>query len=108
MVRVRQDYRCNSLGIYFIYYFYLFVTLLTPPLPRDESVVSQGINPSLPGTRLAFSSRGLGQHSRTASTLDKHSVDYFVYSRPHAFHDGNQTTKKELNASGIEPSTFPP
>ena len=43
---------------------------------RDSSLsagrirsLSQGISPSLPGTCRAFSSRGLGQHSRTASAL---------------------------------------
>ena len=66
------------------------------PLPfRGTSPWSQRINPSLPGIRLAFWSRGLGQHSRTASTLDKHPVDDVVYSRSHAFHGGNQTTKKK-------------
>ena len=48
-----------------------------------------------PGTRLAFWSRGLGQHSRTASPLDKHSVNYVVYSRFHAFHGGNRTLRRK-------------
>ena len=37
------------------------------------------------------------------------SVDYVVYSRSHAFHDGNQTLRrKNPNTTGIEPSFFPP
>ena len=89
-------------------HFLLFLSHFEPlSFFRGTSPWSQGIYSSLPGTRLAFWSRGLGQHSRTASTLDKYSVDYVVYSRSHAFHDGNQTTKKNPNAFGIEPSTFP-
>ena len=37
------------------------------------------------------------------------SVDYVVYSRSYAFHDGNQTLRrKNPNTTGIEPSFFPP
>ena len=50
---------------------YLFVPLQTPPPFRGTSPWSQGINPSLPGTRLIFWSRGLGQLFRTASTHNK-------------------------------------
>ena len=66
------------------------------PLPfSGTSPWSQGISPSLPGARLAFWSRGLGQHSRTASTLDKHPVDYIVYSRSRVFHGGTQTLRRK-------------
>ena len=65
-------------------------------VPRDYT--------SLQGTRLAFRSRGLGQHCRTASTDTKHTVGYIVYSRSHAFHGGDQAPKEKPNASGIEPS----
>ena len=47
------------------------VTNEYPPSLLGTSPWSQGINPSLPGTGLAFWSRGLGQHSRTASPHDK-------------------------------------
>ncbi|CAM9284403.1 unnamed protein product, partial [Sphacelaria rigidula] len=61
--------RSTVLAIIIVFYFYLshFV-----PLPfLGTSPLSQAINPRLPGTRLAFWSRGLDhdyQHSRTAST----------------------------------------
>ena len=78
---------CNLLFIYFRH-------TLNPSPSAARVRGLKGINPSLFGTCLAFWSRGLGQRLHTASTLDKHSADYFVYSRSHAFHNGNQTTKK--------------
>ena len=44
---------------------------------------------------------------RPLSTNTKLTIR-IVYSRSHAFHNGNQTTEKRPHASGIEPSTFPP
>ena len=43
---------------------FIFLSHFETPLP-------QGIKPSVSGIRLAFWSRGLGQHSRTASAHDK-------------------------------------
>ena len=43
------------------------------------------------------------------NSQETNSVDYVVYSRSHAFHDGNQTLRrKNPNPTGIEPSFFPP
>ena len=51
------------------------------PLPfRKTRPWSQGINPSLPGTRLVFWSRGLGQHSRTASTHTKQTQSTTLFT----------------------------
>ena len=80
--------------IYLFIYLFIYFSHFKPLPFRGTSPWSLGINPSFPGTRLAFWSRGLGQHSRTAPTLDKHPVDYVVYSCSHAFHGGIQTTKK--------------
>ena len=47
-----------------------YSTHFKPPPFRGMRRWPQGINPSLPGTPVAFWSSGLGQHSRTASTQD--------------------------------------
>ena len=87
--------------------FFFFVTLLTPLLPRDESVVSrdQPISPRY--TPCILISRIGSALPHRVNSQQTNSVDYVVYSRSHAFHDGNQTTKEKPNAFGIEPSTFP-
>ena len=56
-------YICDELFILFIFLFFL--------PSRGTSPWFQGINPSLPGTCHGFRSRGLSQHSRTASTHEK-------------------------------------
>ena len=55
--------------------FYLFIYLSRfKSFPFcGTNLWSSRINPSLPGRRLTFRSRGLGQHSRTASTHNKHT-----------------------------------
>ena len=97
----------SLLSLFYIYYYFLCLSHFKPLPFRWTSPWSQGINPSVPGTRLAFWSRRVGQHFRTASTLDKHSVDHVVYSHSYAFHGENEITKEKPNASGIDPSAFP-
>ena len=89
-------------------FFFLF-TLETPPLPRDESVVSrdQPISPRY--TPCILISRIGSALPQRVNSHQTNSVDYVVYSRSHAFHDGNQTLRrKNPNTTGIEPSFFPP
>ena len=47
---------------------------------RGTSPWSQGINPSLPGTRLAFWTRVLGQYSRSASKHDKQTQSTTLFT----------------------------
>ena len=78
------------------------------PLPfRGTSPWSQGINHLSPVHALHF---GLADWVSIPAPrqLTTNSVDYVVYSRSHAFHGGNQTTKKKPDVSGIQPSIFPP
>ena len=96
-------------------YYLLFIHLfhchtLNPSLSAGrESVVSrdQPISPRY--TPCILISRIGSALPHRVNSQQTHSVDYVVYSRSHAFHDGNQILRrKNPNTTGIEPSFFPP
>ena len=96
-------------AVFALLLFLVLVTLSTPPLPRDGSVVSRDQPMSPRYTPCILISRVGSALSHRVNSQQTNSVDYVVYSRSHAFHNGNQTLRrKNPNTTGIEPSFFPP
>ena len=92
------------------FHFLLFFMSHFEPLPfRGTSLWSQGIESSLPRyTPCILVSRiGSALPHRVNSHLTN-SVNYFVYSRSHAFHGGNRTLRNKTQCIGNRTLDFYP
>ena len=86
-------------------YIYIFLSHFEPFPFHGTSLWSQkGSTHLSPGTRLAFWSRGLGQHSRTASTHTKQTQSTTLFTHVLTLSTVEIIHCEEKpNASGIEP-----